>query len=91
MAFVKKSLTNTEWTLILSGVANATFQNSGSYPIYINFSTAANTVPSDEVGLIYNTHQGELIKAMDQLTPVVGANQIWAKAFSPVGSVIVDE
>ena len=90
MAYVKKELTNSEWTLIGSNVTEATFQVIGQWPAYINFSSST-TPPTDEVGLYYKSGQGELKKSITDMTAVEGTIHIFAKAVSGKTNIIVIE
>lgn len=90
MAFTKRVLTNENWTLLLGGVSSATFQNSGSFPIYVNF-TSANTEPTDTVGLVYAPLTGELKTSLTNLTNVATPSHVWARCLGSQGSVIVEE
>jgi hypothetical protein len=78
------------WTqLTNSDVTEATFQVQTS-SAYIRF-TAGTTAPTETRGLQYMQAEGEIQKAMTDLTSLSGANRIWAR---PVGGrravVVVD-
>lgn len=78
------------WTqLTNSDVTEATFQAQTS-AIYVRF-TAGTTTPVETRGLQYMEDEGEIQKAMTDLTSLSGANRIWAR---PVGGrravVVVD-
>ena len=78
------------WTqLTNSDVTEATFQVQTS-AIYVRF-TAGTTAPVETRGLEYKECEGEIQKAMSDLTSLSGANRIWAR---PVGGrravVVVD-
>jgi hypothetical protein len=90
MAFVKISLTNEAWTLIGNNVTRITFQNGGQFPIYINF-TAANTAPTDTVGLIYGAREGEMYKLLTEMTSVPLPKFVWARSTVRIGNVIVEQ
>jgi hypothetical protein len=90
MAIVKISLTNTQWTLISNSDPFITFQNSGSFPIYINF-TSNNTAPTDNVGLIYGPREGEMKKYLTDMTKMSNPTHVWAKSVAKVGSIIVEQ
>ena len=78
------------WTqLTNSDVTEATFQAQTS-AIYVRF-TAGTPTPVETRGLQYMEDEGEIQKAMSDLTSLSGANRIWAR---PVGGrravVVVD-
>lgn len=78
------------WTqLTNSDATEATFQVQTS-AIYVRF-TAGTTTPVETRGLQYMEDEGEIQKAMTDLTSLSGANRIWAR---PVGGrravVVVD-
>jgi hypothetical protein len=78
------------WTQLTNADATeATFQVQTS-SIYVRF-TAGTTTPVETRGLQYMQTEGEIQKAMTDLTSLSGANRIWAR---PVGGrravVVVD-
>lgn len=91
MPYFKIPINKDNWTLIANNVTSVTFQNASQYPFYVNFSAAANTVPSDSFGLVYGPWQGEMKKAVTDMTSVVTPNYVWAKSISSNGSVIVEQ
>lgn len=88
MAFNRVTLTSSAWTLIGNGVTAISFQNAGSRPIYVNV-TAANSPPTDTVGLIYRPFFGEMKKTVADMTLVSGT-YVWARSASGSGAVIVE-
>jgi uncharacterized protein YegL len=91
MAYVKKQLNKDNWSLIANNVTVVTFQNSSQYPFYVNFTSAANTAPTDVFGLVYGPWQGELKKTVTEMTSVATPTHVWAKSISTNGAVIVEE
>lgn len=91
MAFVKIQLGSEEWTMIGASISQITFQNVGQYPIYINFTSNA-TSPSDNVGLVYPSYEGELKKQLTDFSQIVpNPSYVWAKSISNTGSVVVEQ
>lgn len=90
MAYLKVEITSSEWTLIGDNVSEITFQNATTWPIYLNF-TAANTAPSDNVGLIYGGYEGELKKTVSELTIASNPSYVWAKSTGSSGKIIIEE
>jgi hypothetical protein len=90
MAYAKIPVTKDEWTLIIDGAPEVTFQNAGQFGVYINFTSDANTAPTDEVGLVYGPWQGELRKDVVELTNVASPVYVWAKSIANNGNVIVE-
>jgi hypothetical protein len=90
MAYVKISTNKDTWTLIANNVTEVTFQNASQFPFYVNFTSAANTEPSDTFGLVYGPWQGELKRTVTEMTNVATPTHVWAKNISSNGAVIVE-
>lgn len=75
-------LTANEWTIIAESVSSITFQNPTQWPVYIGFSTDGNTVPTDDIGLIYPMYNGEVNIPISDLTSLASADCVWAKPVS---------
>lgn len=76
-----------EWTQLTNGdVTEITFEVLG-YPVYIRFTTDE-TTPTEATGLKYSTGQGELKKAMSDLTNLASADRVWAMPIGPYPSVV---
>lgn len=91
MAYVKIAINKESWTKIANNVTTITFQNASQYPFYVNFTSAANTAPTDLYGLVYGPWQGEMKKAVTEMTTVSSPNFVWAKSISSNGNVIVEQ
>lgn len=91
MAYTRISLNKDTWTLIANNVTAVTFQNASQFPFYVNFSSAANTAPTDTYGLVYGPWQGEMKKDVVDMTNVTTPNYVWAKSISSNSAVIVEE
>jgi hypothetical protein len=77
------------WTqLTNSDSTEITFQvQTGS--VFIRFTTDT-TTPTEARGLQYNEGEGELQKAMSDLTSLSGADRVWAKPLGRRAIVVVD-
>jgi len=89
VAFTTIDISPSEWTLIGSNVTTITFQNASQYPLYINFNSS-NTVPTEEVGLVYSPWQGELKKDVTELTYKATPNYVFARTVSRLGEITVE-
>jgi hypothetical protein len=77
------------WTqLTNSDVTEITFQvQTGS--VYIRFTTDT-TTPVETRGMQYNEGEGELQKAMTDLTSLASADRVWARPLGRRAIVVVD-
>lgn len=85
---VKVSCPAGVWTQLTNGnVTEATFQVQTS-AVWIRF-TADATTPTEERGLQYQEGEGELQKAIADLTSLSGAVRIWAKPLGGRKAIMV--
>lgn len=90
MPLVKRSISSTEWTLISSNTSVVSFQNVGSRPICIAYSSS-NIPPEETLGWVYPPYQGEIQKEIGTLSGLSGNGYIFARAISQSSSIIVNE
>jgi len=87
---VKYSLSSNTWTKVANGVSSSiTFQNLGQNPIYVQFSNTGLT-PSSNVGIVYNSWQGELKKSITDLTYITSPNTVFARSITSLSAVVVE-
>lgn len=87
---VTVSCTESAWTQLTNGdVTVITFQVlSGS--AYVRFTTDE-TTPTESEGILYKKGEGEVAKAISDLTNLASANRVWVKGASNMGAgVYVD-
>lgn len=90
MAFSTISLPANTWTKIGDNVTDMSFENVGQWPIYINF-TAADSEPTEEIGLVYPSITGVNKKTLSDLTYTASAAYVWAKPLGgKTGKVVVE-
>lgn len=77
------------WVKIGDNIVSITFQNAGQYAMYVNY-TDADVAPTDAVGFLYESREGELKKDLVDLTFIANAAYVWAKNVSSVGNAIVE-
>lgn len=87
MALAKTKIYQDEWTKIGDNVTTITFQNLGDNAMYVEF-TAADVAPTSTFGTIYGRFEGELKKALTDLTFTATPAYVWARAMTASTSVI---
>ena len=76
------------WTQITNAnVSSITYQALNG-PVYIRFTTDE-TTPTETTGLRYESGEGELNKAISDLTNLVGADRVWAKPVVDSHTILV--
>lgn len=76
---VEKDAGANGWTLLTnSNVTNVTFQCIGA-PILIRYTVGTSEPAAGAGGALYAAPNGELKKALSDLTELSGANRVWAR------------
>lgn len=73
------TLSASAWTQLTdANVTSISFQNKGTYPIWVK-GTATDAAPSDSSGSVrYNPGQGERNVSLSDLFPGISAVRLWA-------------
>ena len=88
MALSRTNVTCDAWTKIGDNVTSITFQNQSSSPIEIEI-TAADSAPAITVhGVAYKTFEGEMKKALTELSFVSSPAYVWAKSITSDADVV---
>lgn len=78
------------WTQLTNGaVTDITFQVLAG-KVEIRYTTDTTPPSTSDRGFVYDRDEGELDRPLTELTNLVGAARVWAKAVKPFSTVIVD-
>lgn len=79
------TLTANTWTQLTNAdVTSITFQNKGTYHIFVK-GTAGATAPTNDNGAVrYNPGQGERNVSLADLFPGIAATRVWALCQKPL-------
>ena len=72
------------WTQLTNADATVITFEVLSGQVYIRFTTDT-TTPTEAHGMLYQRGQGELEKAIADMTALAGADRVWAKPVSTSG------
>ena len=89
MALAKTKIYQDAWTKIGDNVTTITFQNLGDTPMLVEY-TAADSAPANVIGTVYDRYEGEMKKAIADLTFVSSPAYVWARAITASTTVVYE-
>ena len=90
MAVAQTSLTSSNWVLIGNNVTNITFQCQSQFPVIIGITTTNVGLASTAPGLAYKQYEGELKRAVSDLSYETSPKYVWAKAASSYATIVYE-
>jgi len=90
MSIAQTSLTPNNWILIGDNVSSITFQCQSQFPVVIGITTSNVGLASTAPGLLYKQYEGELKRAVSDLSFETSPTYVWAKASSSYATIVYE-
>ena len=91
MALASTDVTTSEYIKIGDNVTTITFQCQSNNPLVIGITSTNSAPTATDVGLVYETFEGEMKKTVTDLSHVGSAAYVWARALTGETATVVFE